>query len=384
MHWNSSLEALPFSPIRRFFNEAAGVKDVIQLSIGQPDFPTPPHIIEAHIRALREGRTAYELDAGLPALREAVASRYNQLCGCNLTAANVLITTGCIQAMYMALYGLVQPGREVIVIEPYFVLRHIIGLAGGKVRPIVTTAANGYQPDPQEVIDAMNANTCAIMLNSPGNPTGAIYPHSTIAPILEAAADRGIAVISDEVYDRLILDDVPYASALNTAPSLENVVVCSSISKSFAAAGLRLGWLITHQKNIDPFQRMHMFISTTENTPSQYAALAAMESSQQCVADMVAAYRRRRECICNLVKQCPHLTGYTPGGAFFVMPSLPKGVDGWDVALRLLREAGVCTIPGSAFGDSCSNALRISYAATEEKIEAAFERMIPWFAKQSF
>lgn len=384
MHWNSSLEALPFSPIRRFFNEAAGAKDVIQLSIGQPDFPTPPHIIEAHVRALKEGRTAYELDAGLPALRHAVAERYNQLYGCRLTEANVLITTGCIQAMYMALYALVQPSREVIVIEPYFVLRHVIGVAGGIVRPIVTTAANGYQPDPQEIIAAMNDNTCAIMLNSPGNPTGAVYPRETLAPIFEAAAARGIAVISDEVYDRLILDNVPYASALNTAPNLDNVVVCSSISKSYAAAGLRMGWLITAEKNIDPFQRMHMFISTTENTPAQYAALAAMEGSQDCVAGMVAAYRRRRDCIRGLVDECPHLTGYSPGGAFFIMPSLPVGTDGWDVALRLLREAGVCTIPGSAFGNSCSNALRISYAATEEKIKAAFERMIPWFEKQSF
>jgi aspartate/methionine/tyrosine aminotransferase len=384
MEWNPSLSALPFSPIRRFFNEAAGVKDVIQLSIGQPDFPTPKHIVDAYVKALQEGRTAYELDAGLPRLREAVAMRYNQLFGCNLDASNVLITTGCIQAMYMALCALVKPGKEVIVIEPYFVIRHIIDYAGGVVRPILTTAENNYQPDPEEVIAAMNENTCAIMLNSPGNPTGTVYPRKTMKAIFDAAAERGIAVISDEVYDRLILDDIDYASALNTAPSLENVVVCSSISKSYAAAGLRLGWLITDKKNIDPFQRFHMFVSTTENTPAQYAAVAALEGDQSCVADMVAVYRRRRDIVRDWVQKIPQLTGYSPEGAFFMMPSLPAGVDGWDVALRLMREAGVCTIPGISFGESCSNALRISFSVAEEKINQAFERAVPWFEKQSF
>src|SRR5690606_12531388 len=135
--------------------------------------------------------------------------------------------------------------------------------------------------------------------------------------ILDAAAERGIAVISDEVYDRLVLDDIDYASALNTAPNLDNVVVCSSISKSYAAAGLRLGWLITAKKNIDPLQRLHMFVSTTENTPAQYAAVAALEGDQSCVQEMVAIYRRRRDVVKEWVKKIPQMTGYSPEGAFF-------------------------------------------------------------------
>lgn len=387
IHWNPALDALPFSPIRRMFNKAATMSDVLHLSIGQPDFRAPQHVVEAHIQALRDGRTRYELDAGLPQLRQAIAHFYNQRYGIDkLTENHVLITTGCCQAMYLALMGATRPGKKVIVIEPVFVLAHIIRAAGGEPVPIVTTADHGYQVDPQEVIDRMkDDDVCAVMLNSPGNPTGTVYPRATIERICAAAAERGITVVSDEVYDRLILDEgAAYASALNHAPTLDNVIMTSSVSKTYALAGLRLGWAISTPENIETLQRFHMFVSTTENTPTQWAVLAAFEGDQSPVDAMVAEYRRRRDRIVELIEQAPHLTGYTPGGAFFVMPSLPAGTDSFDVAMRLLDEAGVCTVPGGAFGDSCNNALRISYATSMDVIESAFERIIPWLEKQSF
>ncbi len=383
INWHPSLAALPFSPIREMLNMAAEMEDVVHLSIGQPDFPTPQHIVEAHVQALREGNTRYELDAGLPALRQAVANFYNGQYGLSLSEGNVLITTGCCQAMFMALTAAVQPGQEVILIEPVFVLGHIIGLAGAVPRTIITYAENGYQVDPQEVIDAMSDKTCAIMLNSPGNPTGTIYPKETVELICHEAARRGIAVISDEVYDRLILDD-PYASALSCAPSLDHLVMSSSFSKTYSMGGLRLGWAISSEDNIVTLQRYHLYMSTAENTPTQWAALAALESDQSCVAAMVKAYRQRRDRVVELVSATPHLTGYTPGGAFFMMPSMPQGTDSFDVARRMLREVQVCTVPGGAFGQSCNNALRISYATAMDQIETAFERMIPWFEKQPF
>jgi aminotransferase len=381
--WHPALAALPFSPIRQMFNTAAEMEDVIHLSIGQPDFAMPEHVVDAHVRALREGKTRYEMDAGLPQLRVAVAEFYNQQYGSQLTERNVLITTGCCQAMFMALTAAVQPDREVIVIEPYFVLAHIVGVAGAIPHSITTHAANGYQVDPQEVIDAMNDRTCAIMLNSPGNPTGTVYPRETVKAICHAAEERGIVVISDEVYDRLVFDG-PYASALTCAPSLDKLIMSSSVSKTYSMAGLRLGWAISSEDNIVQLQRYHMFISTTENTPTQWAALAALKGDQSCVQRMLDEYRRRRDRIVELVDAAPHLTGYVPGGAFFIMPSLPAGADSFDVAMRMLREARVCTIPGGAFGKSCNNALRISYATSMDQIEAAFERLNPWLQKLSF
>ena len=143
-------------------------------------------------------------------------------------------------------------------------------------------------------------------------------------------------------------------------------------------------WAISSVDNIVNLQRYHMYISTTENTPTQWAGLAAIEGDQTCVAEMVEAYRQRCDRVVELVARTPHLTGYRPGGAFFIMPSLPHGADSFDIAMRLLQEARVCTVPGGAFGKSCNNALRISFATGMDQIAAAFERMIPWFEKQSF
>jgi aminotransferase len=149
-------------------------------------------------------------------------------------------------------------------------------------------------------------------------------------------------------------------------------------------AGFRLGWVISTPSNIVDLQRYHMFISACESTPTQWAALAAIQGDQACVDEMVAAYRRRRDLVVDCVSRTPHMTGYKPGGAFFIMPSFPDGVDGFDLAMGLLTEARVCTIPGGTFGESCNNALRLSYATSEDQIEAAFERMIPWLSRQSF
>ena len=366
------------------FNTAATMDDVIHLSIGQPDFPTPPHIIEAYVQALRDGKTRYELDAGLPQLRQAIAEFYAHQHGIRLTEENVLLTTGCCQAMFMALTAAVKPDKEVIIIEPAFVLMHNAEMAGARLRSIVTTADNGYQVDPQQVIETMNNRTCAIMLNSPGNPTGTVYPRQTMELICRAAYRRGIAVISDEVYDRLILDDEQFASALTVSDNLDQLIVTSSVSKTYAIPGVRLGWAISSKQNIEALQRYHMFLSANENTPGQWAALAAFTGDQSCVDEMVGAYRRRRDRIVQLVEQTPRLTGYRPGGAFFIMPSLPDGTDGFDVAIRMLQEVRVCTVPGNAFGQSARSALRISYSNSLDQIETAFERINPWLAQQSF
>jgi aminotransferase len=296
----------------------------------------------------------------------------------------VLITTGCCQALYMALTTAVVPGKEIIIAEPYFTLAHIPKLAGAVPRYIKTSVRTGYQLDADAVIDAMNENTCALMLLSPGNPTGTVLPRETVQRICDAAAERNITVISDEVYDRLILDDFDYPSALKCSPSLDNTIVASSFSKSYSMAGLRLGWAISSKANIINLQRLHMFISTCENTATQYAGVAALTGDQDCVQRMVSEYRRRRDRVIDLLDDIPQLMSYRPQGAFFIMPSLPEGADSTDIAMRMLREAKVCTIPGSAFGDSSSNALRISYATSMENIETAFSRMKSWLATQSF
>jgi aminotransferase len=377
--------AMPVPGIRKMVNLAATMDDVVHLSIGQPDLPAPAHVVNAAVEALQAGQTGYTMDAGLPELLEALAEYYGERYQRPLQPENVIVTTGATEAVYLALTATSAPGREFIVPDPSFMLyAPLIRMNGGTVKSIPLRPENGYQLDPQEVIDAMDLNTFGVVLNSPSNPTGTLYPRETIEAIVEEAAYRGIAVISDEVYDHLVYDGKEYPSVLSCCSDLDHVMVISSFSKTFSMAGMRIGWLISSQGHIKKLRRYHMFTTTVANTPCQWAGVAALRGGRAFVDAMLAEYTRRRDRLMELVEQAPHLTGYRPEGAFYMFPSLPEGVNGSNVALRMLREIGVCTIAGDTFGDAMTNALRISYSTSIDQIEEAFERMIPWLAKQDF
>lgn len=381
--FSPALQAIPMPGIRRMINLAAGLEDVIHLSIGQPDFPTPPHIVDAHIDALRAGQTGYTLDAGLPDLLTALKDHYGERYGRELTEDNFIVTTGATEAMYLALTSTAAPGRQFIIADPTFLLyAPLIRMNGGEVKAIPTRPEQGHQIDPQEVIDAIGMRTFAIVLNSPSNPTGTVYPRETVEAIVQEAAYRGIYVFSDEVYDNIILDDMKYPSVISCTTDLDHVMAISSFSKTFSMAGLRIGWLVSSQGNIKKLRRYHMFTTTVANTPAQWAGVAALRGERDCVDAMIAEYRRRRDRVVQLVNETPYLTGYTPQGAFYLFPSLPERTDASALALRMLEETGVCVIPGDAFGDTTGNAIRISYSNSMEQIELAFERMIPWLAEQ--
>ncbi|HKJ95121.1 MAG TPA: aminotransferase class I/II-fold pyridoxal phosphate-dependent enzyme [Gammaproteobacteria bacterium] len=381
--FSPSLQAIPMPGIRRMINMAAGLDDVIHLSIGQPDFPTPEHIIEAHVDALRAGQTGYTMDAGLPELLSALRDYYSERYGRELSEENFLVTTGATEAMYLALTATAAPGRQFIVTDPTFVLyAPLIRMNGGEVKIIPTRPEHGHQIDPQEVIDAIGMRTFAIVLNSPSNPSGTVYPRETMEAIVQEAAYRGIYVFADEVYDHLVLDDMEFPSVISCTSDLDHVMSISSFSKTFSMAGLRVGWLISSQGAIKKLRRYHMFTTTVANTPAQWAGVTALRGDRSCVDEMVAEYRRRRDRVVQLVGETPYLTGYWPQGAFYIFPSLPPRTDATELALRMLQEIGVCVIPGDAFGDTCSNAIRISYSNSMDKIEEAFERMIPWLEKQ--
>lgn len=383
--WNPALRALPIPGIRRMVNMAAEMDDVIHLSLGQPDFATPKHIIDEHVRALLAGQTGYTMDAGLPELLTALKEYYRDRFDREIVEENILVTTGATEAIYLALSATAAPGRQFLLPDPCFPLfAPLIRMNGGEVKAIPTRAEHGHQLDPQQVIDSIGMRTFAIVLNSPSNPTGTVYPRETVEAIVQEAAYRGVKVISDEVYDHVVLDGLEYPSVINCTADLDHVMAISSFSKTFSMPGLRIGWVVSSQGVIKMLRRYHIFTTTVANTPAQWAGVAALKGDQTCVADMVAEYQRRRDRVVQLVAETPHLSGYMPQGAFYIFPSLPPNTDGTNVAIRLLKETGVCTVPGDTFGDSCPNSLRISYSTSMDKIEAAFERMIPWFAKQHF
>ncbi|MEX2523831.1 MAG: pyridoxal phosphate-dependent aminotransferase [Gammaproteobacteria bacterium] len=383
--WNPALLTIPVPGIRKMVNLAASMEDVIHLSIGQPDMPAPGHVVEATVDALHANQTGYTMDAGLPELLDALAEYYSGRYNRELLPENFLVTTGATEAIYLALTATSAPGREFIVPDPSFMLyAPLIRINGGVVKSIPTRPENDHQLDPQEVIDAIDMNTFGIVLNSPSNPTGTLYPRETIEAIVEEAAYRNVYIISDEVYDHLVYDGVEYPSVLSCCPDLDNVMVVNSFSKTFSMAGMRIGWMTASQGAIKKLRRYHMFTTTVANTPCQWGGVAALKGERDFVNDMLAQYTKRRDRLVELIDQTPYLTGYKPGGAFYVFPSLPEGVNGSNVALRMLREIGVCTIAGDTFGDSCANSIRISYSTTLENIEEAFERIIPWMEKQDF
>lgn len=381
--FSPSLQAIPVPGIRRMINASAGMSDVLHLSIGQPDFPTPTHIVDAYVDALRSGQTGYTLDAGLPELLTALKDYYSERYDRQLTEDNFLVTTGATEAMYLALTATAAPGRQFIVTDPAFALyAPLIRMNGGEVKIIPTRAENGHQIDPQEIIDAIGMRTFAIVLNSPNNPTGTVYPRETMEAIVQEAAYRNIYVFADEVYDHLILDDMEFPGVISCTSDLDHVMSISSFSKTYSMAGLRIGWIISSQGAIKKLRRYHMFTTTVANTPAQWAGVAALQGGSECIDEMVAEYRRRRDRVIELIDECPYLSSYTPQGAFYVFPSLPPQTDASKLALRMLEETGVCVIPGDAFGESCNNAIRISYSNSMDKIEQAFERMIPWLKEQ--
>ena len=243
---------------------------------------------------------------------------------------------------------------------------------------------DGYLPDPDRIASLVTPRTKALFLNTPNNPTGAVLPPERIEAILSVTSERGVWVISDEVYDHLVYDGKEYPSVLSCCSDLDHVMVISSFSKTFSMAGMRIGWLMASQGAIKKLRRYHMFTTTVANTPCQWAGVAALRGERTFIDNMLVEYQRRRDRLVDLVKATPHLTGYRPDGAFYLFPSLPEGVNGGNVALKLLRETGVCTVAGETFGDSCSNALRISYSTSLDQIEAAFERIIPWMEKQDW
>jgi len=252
------------------------------------------------------------------------------------------------------------------------------------VKFIPTRPENGHQLDPDDIIKNIGMRTFAVVLNSPNNPTGAVYLRSTIEAIVEECAFRGIQVFSDEVYDHMILDDEEYSSVLSCGTDLDHLMCISSFSKTYSMAGLRVGWVISSQGAIKKLRRYHMFTTSVANTPAQFGGVAALEGDQQSVRDMIDIYRERRDLIVDLVNQTPHLTGYKAGRWLLHLPGSP-GPCG----------RGRC-LPPHAQGNRCLRGSRRCLRGTlhqldpilllhiGERIEEAFDRIIPWMKKQNF
>ncbi|MBN1438314.1 MAG: aminotransferase class I/II-fold pyridoxal phosphate-dependent enzyme [Anaerolineales bacterium] len=370
------IQAVPPSGIRRFFDIAATMKDVISLGIGEPDFITPTPILRAGIHSLRLGDTHYTSNSGTRELRDAVAVQLQNLYGVAYDPEEeILITVGASEALHLALSAILDPGDEVIVPEPCFVAyTPEVVFADGSPVTVPTFVKNQFQVTGEEIERAVTPKTKAILIGYPNNPTGAVMSREKLLDVGEVARRHDLLIISDELYSRLV-----YHQEHVCVPSLpglrERTVLVNGFSKGYAMTGWRLGYVAAPKGLMAAMRKIHQYTIMSAPTMSQAAGLEAIRRGDYYVKEMVAEYNRRRELLIRGLNSLG-LDCFEPQGAFYAFPSVAKtGMDDEQFSEALLREEQVAVVPGSAFGPSGKGFVRICYATAYEKIEQALEHM---------
>jgi len=373
---SKTVSALKPSGIRKFFDIAATMEDVISLGIGEPDFTTPQPIIDAGIRSLQAGETHYTSNHGILELRLAITDHLEKMYGVSYDPVNeVIVSVGVSEALYLTFTALLNPGDEVIIPTPCFVSYQAeVSLAGGKPVEIYTNMEDDFQPDPAVIEKAITPKTKAILLGYPNNPTGAVASRKTMEAIAKIAQKHDLVVISDEIYDRLV-----YEHEHVCFPAIEGMhdrtILLGGFSKNYAMTGWRIGYAAGPAGLIKGLVRIHQYSVMSAPTISQFAALEALKVGEPYVQEMQAEYNRRRKLIHQGLNNMG-LPTFEPHGAFYVFPSIHStGLSDEVFAEKLLLEEKVAVVPGSSFGDAGIGFVRCSYATSYEHIERALEKI---------
>ncbi len=355
-------------------------REIIHLEIGEPDFDTPRHIREAAKRALDEGATHYGPAAGLPELREAIAKHVSATRGVPVSPDEVVVTPGGKPIMFFTILALVNAGDEVIHPNPGFpIYESVINFVGGVPVPIPLREETGFGFDLEEFERRLSPSTRLIIVNSPQNPTGGVLDRGQIERIAAAAVERRIPILTDEIY-REFLYDGEFVSMFAQPGVREHAVLLDGFSKTYAMTGWRLGYGVMPAALAEHVTRLMVNSASCTASFVQLAGLAALEGDRTPVAQMVAEFRRRRELIVDGLNQLPGVSCVLPPGAFYAFPNVRRtGRSVAEVAERLLTEAGVAVLPGTAFGAHGEGYLRLSYANSEKNLRLALERMRPVF-----
>jgi len=374
-YFASRMEGLKPSAIRKFFDIVATMKDVISLGIGEPDFDTPQPIVQAGVRSLLDGQTHYTSNVGILELRQALSAHLERLYGVSYDPAEIVITVGGSEALYLAATAFVNPGDEVIIPTPCFVSYQAqVHMAGGTPVEVPCRMENNFEVDPRDVAAAITPRTKAILLGYPSNPTGAVARLETLLEIASLAEKHDLLVFSDEIYDRLV-----YGVNHVCFPSLpgmwKRTVLLGGFSKDYAMTGWRIGYAAAPTDLIRGMLRIHQYTVMCASTTAQVAGIEAILHGEEYVQQMVAEYDRRRRLIVDGLNRIG-LPTFEPRGAFYAFPRVSHtGLDDETFASRLLQEEQVAAIPGSGFGAGGAGHLRCSYATAYEKIEEALRRI---------
>ncbi len=370
------------SQIREILDKARALetqgKSVIHLEIGEPDFDTPAHIIQSAQRALAEGQTHYGPNRGVLLLRQAIANKLAEENGISADPEQeIIVTVGAAEALLMSFIGLLNPGDQVIIIEPAFI--NYVQLARmAQAEPIIVKAEekNGWQVDPVVLEQAITPKTKMVVINTPNNPTGAVYSGNFLQTVADLAIKYNLLVVADEIYEKIIYPGSTHIS-IATLPGMSNrTITINGYSKAYSMTGWRLAYVVAVKELIMPMLKVHQYTTTCAPTFVQAGAIAATSESQDCVRKMVAEFARRRALVCKGLSEIPGFSCHSPQGAFYAFVNIKSfRMSSTEFVGRVLNDTGVALVPGTAFGEIGEGFARISYANTYENIGEALKRL---------
>lgn len=360
---------------RQLFMMAKQYDDVVDFTLGDPDVPTPKAICDAAYNAAINGKTHYAPNAGLPALREAIAKQVSKESGIDYTANNVAVTIGATEAVYLSFMSRINTGDEVIILAPYWVqYENIVKLLGGKP-VIIDIFKEDFKPDLNAIHKAINDHTKAIVLNSPNNPSGYVYSDAFLKELAEMASANNILIFDDEAYRSLVYDG-EYPSIAKYCGK-EDIVIINSFSKEFAMTGWRVGYVVAEEDFINTVVKFQQNIAVCVSTPNQYAAIEAITHKDKYAGGIKDVFHKRRDILTRELSKIDKLKFKAPAGTFYAFIDISStGMDSKSFCFSLLEKQHVAVIPGIAFGDAFDNYIRLAFTLNEDKLIEGARRIL--------
>ena len=360
-----SVKSMPRSGIREIMDLAWRTPDCLHLEVGEPDFGTPEHIRQGGVRAIQEGKTRYTPNAGIPELRAALAEKIQRVNGYEVDAQQIIVSSGAVEAIYASLVTMLSPGDEILLPDPGWPnFRMMADLLSANIIYYPLRPENGFLPDPQEIADRITSKTRVLLVNFPSNPLGSVPTVGLLKELYEVAQAHDLWIVSDECYDQIVFDGTSPSPAIIDSDG--RVISTYSFSKTYAMTGWRVGYAAVPPQVADILSKVQEPLISCVSGPAQYAALSALEGPQQCVTEMVDAYRSRRDAALAACNESG-LTYLVPQGAFYLWLSIEHR-DSLKFALDLVDRKKVAIAPGSAFGENGNGWLRISLANSADSV----------------
>jgi len=371
-------QRIPYSQIRVVFDRAKELeregKHIIHLEIGRPDFNTPDHIVEAAIRALKDGKHHYCPNAGVPEFRQAIVEKIEDEYKLEYNATSeVIVTNGVIEGVYLAINALLNPGDQILIPDPAWLNYQQITLSN-YVEPVSYElfGENGFQPEADDIEKRITPRTKAILLLSPSNPTGSVLHPNMVEKIAYIAEKNDLLIFSDEIYRKIIYPPAKHLSIATLPGMRERTLILDGFSKFYSMTGWRMGYVLGPDNLINPMLRYHQYVITSVNTFAQWGGIEALMGDQSPSENMVEEFRKRRDYIYEAVNRIPGFQSSKPEGAFYLFPNIQQtGMDGFQMSQVLLEKAGVATVAGECFGKNGAGHIRISYSNSMENLKKA-------------